>query len=451
MGTLTKINSLINEKRNVHGKALITYENVTKKIVAIRFGSGYSIWPLKERPLGEIDKTEPIQTVTRRLYGRQFILMASANFFIITSLSSFFLFPLFITSHGGTKSDIGILMGAMTLSSVLIRPWISAMIDRFGRKRSYLLGTLIMTVMPAVYIVFHGNLADFYTSLFIVRIIHGIGVALSFTAAFTYVADIVPQERLNEGLGAFGITALVGMAVGPAIAEPIIRQLGFDAYFLTGSILGAITLFLLLFLPETYIPRNSQERGISFFTVLRRRKIFSVALLTMLFGAGMAAQGGFPYIEHLKLPYISLFFIAYSSAAIVTRIVGGRLADRVGEERVIPWAFVVSATGFLSLIMVKESWYLIASGLIIGCGHGFIFPCLNALAIRDEPIHIRGKINGVFTGGVDSGLFIGSILLGYIGEWFGYRPIFITTFLILMIGLVIFFGVLAKAVDSSSR
>lgn len=372
--------------------------------------------------------------------------MALANFFIITSLSSFFLFPLFITSHGGTRSDIGILMGAMTLSSVLIRPWISQMIDRFGRKRSYLLGTLIMTVMPVTYIIFHGNLSDFYTSLFIVRIIHGMGVALSFTSAFTYVADIVPQERLNEGLSMFGITALIGMAVGPGIAEPIIRHLGFEAYFLTGSMLGAITLVLLLFLPETYVPQNMQDRGISFFTVLRRRKIFGVALLTMLFGVGMAAQGGFisPYIEHLKLPNISIFFIAYSSGAILTRIFGGRLADRVGEESVIPWAFVVSATGFLSLIIVKESWYLITSGLIIGCGHGFIFPCLNALAIRDEPIHIRGKINGVFTGGVDSGLFIGSILLGYIGEWFGYRPIFITTFLILMIGLVIFFGLLGK-------
>lgn len=403
--------------------------------------------------MGEIDQTGQIQTVTRQLYSQQFILMALANFFIITSLSSFFLFPLFITSHGGAKSDIGILMGAMTLSSVLIRPWISQMIDRFGRKRSYLLGTLIMTVMPVTYIFFHGNLSDFYASLFIVRIIHGMGVALSFTASFTYVADIIPQERLNEGLSMFGITALVGMAVGPGIAEPIIRHLGFEAYFFTGSMLGAITLVLLLFLPETYVPQTMQDRGISFFTVLKRRKIFGVALLTMLFGVGMAAQGGFisPYIEHLKLPNISLFFIAYSSGAILTRIFGGRLADRVGEESVIPWAFVVSATGFLSLIMVKESWYLITSGVIIGCGHGFIFPCLNALAIRDAPIHIRGKINGVFTGGVDSGLFIGSIVLGYIGEWFGYRPIFITTFLILMIGLVIFFGLLGKTVRSSSR
>jgi len=91
---------------------------------------------------------------------------------------------------------------------------------------------------------------------------------------------------------------------------------------------------------------------------------------------------------------------------------------------------------------------LIISGLIAGCGHGFIFPCLSALAIRDEPIHIRGKINGVFTGGVDSGLFFGSIVLGYIGEWFGYRPIFLTTSLMLMTGLGIFFGLLGKTVRS---
>jgi MFS family permease len=114
----------------------------------------------------------------------------------------------------------------------------------------------------------------------------------------------------------------------------------------------------------------------------------------------------------------------------------------VGEQKIIPYALTINALGYLSLTVVKNSWLLIFSGIITGCGHGLLFPCLNSLAIRDEPVHIRGKINGVFTGGMDSGLFLGSIFLGYIGEWFGYHPIFFSTFLILMTGLGIFFGLL---------
>ena len=378
--------------------------------------------------------------------------MWCANFFALTSLSSFFLFPLFIIDHGGNKSDIGILMAAMTLSAVLIRPWVSHMVDRLGRKKSYFIGTLIITIIPIIHIFFRGNISDFYAPLLLVRIIHGIGVALGFTASFTFAADIIPPKRLNEGLGIFGITSLVGMAVGPAISEPIIENFGFDAYFLTATAIGSISLILQFFLSETYVSTGKQDKEISFFTVLKRKKIYSVAMLTMLFGVGFAAQGGFvsPYIEHIGLPVISLFFIAYATAAVLTRLFGSKLADRVGEENIIPWAFVISATGFLTLIAVKNSWLLILSGLITGCGHGFIFPCLNALAIRDEPIYIRGKINGIFTGGMDAGMLFGSIILGYIGEWFGFRPIFIATALMLMGSLGIFFGLLKKAIHTGN-
>ena len=82
--------------------------------------------------------------------------MAAANLACLSSFGTFFLFPLFITAHGGDQVDIGIIMGAFALSSVLCRPWISDMIDRIGRKKSYAAGSLIMTVMPAAYLLFRG-------------------------------------------------------------------------------------------------------------------------------------------------------------------------------------------------------------------------------------------------------------------------------------------------------
>jgi len=406
----------------------------------------YIYWTgsFKEDILGKFNQPGPVYEATPRLYSRSFILIWIANFFVMCNLSSFFLFPLFINAHGGNKSDIGILMAAMVISSILVRPWISQMVDQFGRKKSYFLGTLILTIMPVAYMLFDGPLSSFYTPLFAIRIVHGMGVALGFTASFTYVADICPPQRLNEGLGMFGITALVGMAVGLGISEPIIRNFGFEVYFLTVSMWGTIALVLQFFLPETYVPQPSQDTQISFFSVLKRKKIFGIALVTLLFGVGFAAQGGFvsPYVEDLKLPNVSVFFAAYSMAAILTRFFGVRIADRVGEQKIIPFALAINALGYLSLIAVKSSWFLIISGVITGCGHGLLFPCLNSLAIRDEPAHIRGKINGVFTGGMDLGLFLGSIFLGYIGEWFGYRPIFFSTFLILLAGMGTFFGLL---------
>jgi dipeptide/tripeptide permease len=79
-----------------------------------------------------------------------------------------------------------------------------------------------------------------------------------------------------------------------------------------------------------------------------------------------------------------------------------------------------------------------------GLGHGFLFPCLTAVALRDEPIAIRGKVTGAFTGSMDAGAFFGSILLGYIGERAGFPALFLTAGLSLFLGLF-FFKLLYRA------
>ena len=370
------------------------------------------------------------------LYSRSFIIMGFANLFTVSSFGTFFLFPLFITDHGGSKSDIGIIMGVFALSSVLCRPWISDMIDRIGRKRSYTFGCMIMSVIPLIYLLFRGELSNFYLSLILVRIFHGVGLAICFTAAFTYIADIVPEGRLNEGIGMFGITGLTGLAIGPIIGETIIRAFGFSIFFLAATGIATLGLLLTLPLPESFM-HVSHESSQSFFSVLRMRRPLTVAVLALLFGFGLSASGSFisPFAKEQDLAFISLYYISYSSAAVLTRLLGGRLADRIGEERIIPYAQILTGGGLLILILLGGNTILALSGFMSGCGHGFLFPCLNSLAIRDEPISIRGKITGVFTGGIDSGAFIGSIILGYIGEWAGFRALFLAAGLALIAGL----------------
>ena len=373
------------------------------------------------------------------LYSPQFIILAAANLFIVSSQGAFFLFPLFVTGHGGSKLDIGITMAAFTLAAVLCRPWVSDMIDKVGRKRSYSLGCLIASLAPLTYLFFHGNLDHFYAPLIVVRLAHGVGFAICFTAAFTYIADIVPKTRLNEGAGVFGLTALVGMAVGPVFAEAIILHYGFSIFFLSTAGLATAGLLLHLPLPESY-ERVSNGSSPSFFSVLFERRMITVTMLALLFGFGMAASSGFvsPFVEERSLAYISVYYISYSAAAVFTRLFGGKFADRVGEERIIPHALILTGSGLLCLIFLGGNGVLVLAGLMSGCGHGFLFPCLNAMAIRSQPIDIRGKLTGVFTGGIDAGVFVGSILLGCIAEMAGFKFLFAAAGMSLVTGYGIF-------------
>jgi len=178
----------------------------------------------------------------------------------------------------------------------------------------------------------------------------------------------------------------------------------------------------------------------SFFLVLQKRRIFMIAAIALLFGFGLAAVNGFvsPYASERRISFMSLYYIAYSCAAILTRLLGGRFIDRQGEDRIIPYALALMGGGLLVLVFMKESGLLFFSGFVTGCGHGLLYPALNAHALRAEPQNVRGKITGAYTGSIDAGAFIGSVILGYVGELEGFQALFLAAGAAVLCAIFIF-------------
>lgn len=360
------------------------------------------------------------------LYTSQFLIMTAANLFVISSMGMFYLLPLFIEAGGGSKSDVGIIMGAIGFSSVLCRPWISGVPDRLGRKRSYTLACALMAVVPAGFLALGSMEGLVFPALVFLRLAHGVALALYFTAGLTYVVDIVPSTRLNQGVGMYGAAGLAGMAIGPAVAEMITSIWGFQALFAAALAAALAGLMVHLPLPDSS-QRSLEHVAPKFFSVLFKTKTLVVVLLSSLFGTGLAAITNFvvPCALDRSITPSSSFFISYSISAIAVRFVGGGLADRFGERRLIPFALASTGTGLLLLAFMNSTPFLLVTGFLTGCGAGFLFPCLGVLAIRGEPPEVRGTLNGIFTGSIDAGIFSGSILLGFIGEWWGYTALFL--------------------------
>jgi predicted MFS family arabinose efflux permease len=105
--------------------------------------------------------------------------------------------------------------------------------------------------------------------------------------------------------------------------------------------------------------------------------------------------------------------------------------------------------GLLLLVFMKGSILLFLSGFLTGCGHGLLYPALNAYAIRGEPQNIRGKITGAYTGSIDAGTFAGSVLLGYIGESAGFQMLFVAASAAVLCAIFIFRRSAAAVVSGS--
>ncbi len=104
----------------------------------------------------------------------------------------------------------------------------------------------------------------------------------------------------------------------------------------------------------------------------------------------------------------------------------------------MPVALVMGGIGFLCLIGVSTTAGLMGTGFLAGMGHGLLFPSLIAVTIRPIRADNRGNVNGVLTGGFDAGVFIGALVMGQLGELFGFWIIFVTAATAIFLGLAIF-------------
>ena len=342
------------------------------------------------------------------IFSKSFTFILISNLLANTVTGIFFVFPLFVLHIGGNKTDIGVLMGVMSLAAVLCRPWVSGWVDRVGRKKSFIVGCLMMAAVSLVHIWFQQNISSVFWVLLGLRLIIGVGWAMCLVGAFTLATDIIPQSRFNQGIGIFGVTNLLGIAIGPLLGEWLMRRMDFSAMFSAAAIISVATIGFALSISDRYVFQDHHKAG-SFFQVLRIPHLLKYSLVALLFGFSLAAHSGFvtPFAAEMGLS-VGLYFMAYSAMAIFSRIIGGRMADRIGEARILPYALLVTAIGFLLLITVKTTPGLITVGMVTGFGHGLATPCLMALAVRAIPSQKRGKANGLFSGGFDSGIFAGS-------------------------------------------
>jgi predicted MFS family arabinose efflux permease len=90
------------------------------------------------------------------------------------------------------------------------------------------------------------------------------------------------------------------------------------------------------------------------------------------------------------------------------------------------------------LVQVTSTIGLAGTGFVAGMGHGLLFPSLIALTIRPIAVGNRGKVTGILTGGVDAGLFLGSLTMGQLGEFFGFPAIFAMAAATIFLGLGVF-------------
>ncbi len=366
---------------------------------------------------------------------RAFFLVAACNFVFFLNFAFFLLIPLWVLERGGGEEIAGRVVGVQGFAGLIALPIIGYLLDRFGRRRILISGTLVSALCSLWFI----YLESIGPTLYVVRAIQGIAFTCAFTAGQTLAVLFAPFERRAEAIGWFGISTVLTHSLSPLIGEEIILRWGFDAMFATGAVLGTLAFLLAVRMPrppDFVMPAD----GVSYDAGLAKRAVFTATVAMLCYGFGFGATATFVpvLIERFDLGRVGIFFAAWSVAAVAVRLLFGSASDRLGRRAVLVPAMLTMSLAVAMLVFIRSAAGMAVIGVIFGIAQGLLYPTMNALVADWSSASNIGRTQSLFSGSYTLGISVCSFFFGTIAERHGYATMFSVTLAITLFGLMVF-------------
>jgi MFS family permease len=367
----------------------------------------------------------PTKDKSASIWTKNFLLLCIANLALFVSLQLLLpTMPLYLLKIGGTQRDVGYVMAAYTLSATCVRSIAGWLLDRYGRKRIMILGLTAMLTVTVLY-----RLAYDVSSVAIIRALHGLTFGLVGTAIGTTVADSLPTTRMAEGVGYFGLTTTLSMALAPMIGLWLVGKFSYPVLFIVVSVMTTLTLFCTVPVRDAHVQVSASAGSVAgTLSNLLEKTALLPSVVTFFLSAVYGAIVYFIalYAADLGISNIGLFFAAMSLSMLVSRPMSGRCADRRGAGIVILTGLLTVLGGLTAVGLSHTIMGFLLAGTLIGVGFGFCLPTLQALAVRHVPTHRRGAATGTYYAAFDMGVGLGAILWGFVAEATGYQVMYFT-------------------------
>jgi predicted MFS family arabinose efflux permease len=311
--------------------------------------------------------------------------------------------PRYLVAAGLPDWQVGLVLGAFGVASLLGRPAAGLATDRWGARPVMLAGAAALVA---------GALGVAATAsaplLFGLRLLQA-GGYVAFTTAGTglVVALTAPEER-GRRLAVFGAAANVAITLTPVAVSALLAVAPLRAGFLTAAGLALAAGLLAWRLPPLRIAADRAAGSLWAFP----RPLWAPMAAAGLLGMGFAAFFQFAPIltERRGALDAGWLYTAYGVGLIAARFGGGGLVDRLGVARVLAVTAALMAAGLAIFAVAASPAPLIAATLLVAAS-GLFHPALIAHHAALLPA-TPGRAAAAFYVGFDLGIGLGSWLLG---------------------------------------
>lgn len=182
------------------------------------------------------------------------LMMAITFLNFSVQLAAPFLSIYIITDLKGNLMNIAIISAISVISAITFyRPW-GRVIDTSGKKLIMLACIIPISFIPFVYAV-----TDTVIWPYIYEIVGTMSWAGFNLAAFAYLSDILPKERVSSSIAIYNLFVGLGSAAGPLVGGILADLIGLQIVFFISMILRLLTLIPLERLKEKtgFKPRST--------------------------------------------------------------------------------------------------------------------------------------------------------------------------------------------------
>lgn len=394
--------------------------------------------------------------------------------------------PIYIEQLGGSTAFSGFLILEFSIFAAITRMFIGRVIDKGTRKRIMVAGSIVLFVGSSGALVLSGAEAQLAF-----RAIQGVGFGCVTTASSTAAADVLPEERLGEGIGYFGLGQSVGMSVGPAFAVAL-TALPYREGLFAGVSIVVVALILLVLccsyekhpqrLPESCAFRQRIREGRSPLngdgpddrngdvkpggpkgraveksdkrTICSELFVASavpgvVPMIVSCLGYSIIVSYTSLYGTQLNIENPGLFFVFAGIAMSIIRVGGGSLFDKIAPRKLFSIPVLCGVASFLILATARDGLLFYLAGIFFGCSMGLAFPLLNSICVKNTAPSRWGAANGMYGMANDLGIGLGALLWGAVIDVVGFVPVMYCGAIMIIVAFVVALALFPRGLNAA--
>lgn len=368
--------------------------------------------------------------------------LTGAAFSLVMPFLPLYIEQLGVSGHSALNIWSGLVFSITFLFSAIASPLWGGLADRKGRKLMLLRSALGMAIVMMLM-----GLAQNIWHLLILRACLGL-LGGFIPNANALIATQMPRNKSGWALGTLSTGGVSGALLGPLAGGLLADSYGLrPVFFITAAVLFICFLLTLFCIRENFTPVTKKEmlhaREV-IGSLKSPRLVLSLFITTLIIqvATGSIAPILTLYVRDLEGDVSNIAFISGMIASVpgVAALLSaprlGKLGDRIGPEKILIAALMVSVLLLIPMAFVQTPLQLGVLRFLLGAADGALLPAVQTLLVYNSTNQIAGRIFSYNQSFRDIGNVTGPLIGAAVSASYGFRTVFFVTASVVMFNVI---------------